>query len=130
MCQAQDYDWLEQPREQQRRQGIRARLHLAELLADSDPRQAAALSQAAADLAPYSDDIAQRAMQALARIGDTAAVSARYGRLRDALQDIDEEPSAETIALAAQLQQTDRTAPDYGDVRHGRPYVHLPDASR
>jgi two-component SAPR family response regulator len=101
----QDYDWIEQPREQLRRHGIRARLNLAALIADPEPRTAADLAQAAAALDPINEDLARQAMRALARIGDAGAVRAALQRLRAALDDIDEEPSGETIALAAQLQR-------------------------
>jgi DNA-binding SARP family transcriptional activator len=100
-----DYDWIEQPREQIRRHGVRARLHLANLLADHDPTQAATLAQAAADLDPYNEAAARHAMKTLARIGDAAGIRTRLQRLREALDEIDEEPSGETIALAAQLQR-------------------------
>jgi DNA-binding SARP family transcriptional activator len=99
-----DYDWLEQPREQHRRYGMRARLGLADLLATSDERQAAELTQAAAALDPYSEQLARRAMRTLAHVGDTASVGVQLQKLRVALDEIDEEPSAETVALAAQLQ--------------------------
>jgi DNA-binding SARP family transcriptional activator len=99
-----DYDWIDQPREQHRRHGIRARLHLADLLADVHPLGAAELLVAAADLDPCNDEFARRAMRALARIGDAASIRAQLRKLRAALDDIDEEPSAETIALAAHLQ--------------------------
>ncbi len=110
-----DYDWIEQPREQLRRHGIRARLQLADLLADTNPRQAADLTQAAADLDPYNEDLARRAMRAFARLGDAAAVRAQLQRLRDALDEIDEEPSADTLALAAQLHREISGAGDRPD---------------
>jgi DNA-binding SARP family transcriptional activator len=100
-----DYDWIEEAREQHRRHGIRARLHLADLLAAADPRQAAELTQDAAQLDPYSEDIARRAIRALARDGDTGGVRAQLQTLRAAVDDIDEVPSTETIELAAQLQR-------------------------
>jgi DNA-binding SARP family transcriptional activator len=100
-----DYDWIEPPREQVRRHGVRARLHLADLLAEHDPAQAATLAQGAADLDGYNEDAARHAMRTLARIGDAAGIRTRLQRLRDALDEIDEEPSGETIALAAQLQR-------------------------
>ncbi|BCB89332.1 hypothetical protein [Phytohabitans suffuscus] len=53
-----DYDWIDRPREQLRRQGFRARLHLADLLAGTDPRQAADLAKAAATLEPYNRGVA------------------------------------------------------------------------
>ncbi len=105
LAEGHDYDWIEQPREQLRRHGIRARLNLAALVADADPGTAADLLQAAAALDPISEDLARQAMRALARIGQAAAVRATLQRLRAALDDIDEEPSGETIALAAQLQR-------------------------
>jgi DNA-binding SARP family transcriptional activator len=98
-----DYDWIEQPREQHRRHGARARLHLADLLASADPGQAAALAGAAADLDPYNEELARRAMRALADAGDPAGARARMRKLRAALDEIDEEPSPDTIALAARL---------------------------
>jgi DNA-binding SARP family transcriptional activator len=101
-----DYDWIEQSREYIHRCGIRARLQLAELIAEADPRQATDLTRAAADLNPSNEDLARRAMRALARIGDVAGIRAQLQRLRDALDDIDEEPSAESIALAAELLRT------------------------
>jgi DNA-binding SARP family transcriptional activator len=100
-----DYDWIDRPREQLRRQGFRARLHLADLLAGTDPRQAADLAKAAATLEPYNEEVARQAMRVLARAGDAAGVRAQLQRLRDALTETDVEPSGETIALAAQLQR-------------------------
>ena len=100
-----DYDWITQPREQLRRHGIRARLDLATLLRDTEPATAADLLRAATQLDPINEDLARQAMRALARIGDAAAVRTVLQQLRAALDDIDEEPSAETIALAAQLQR-------------------------
>ncbi len=100
-----DYDWITQPREQLRRHGIRTRLDLAILLGDSEPAAAAELLHGATKLDPINEDLARQAMQALARVGDAPAVRAVLQQLRAALDDIDEEPSAETIALAAQLQR-------------------------
>jgi nucleoid-associated protein YgaU/DNA-binding SARP family transcriptional activator len=100
-----DYDWLEQHREQYRRHAIQARLQLAGLLAASDPTQAAELTRAAADLNPYSEDLARQAMQAAACAGKGDVVAAVLERLRVALVEIDEEPSTQTAALADQLQR-------------------------
>jgi DNA-binding SARP family transcriptional activator len=114
-----DYDWIDQPREQIRRHGIHARRQLAELLTDADPRHAAELLQAAADLDPYNEDLAQQAIHALARIGDTPAVHAQLDQLRTALNSIDEEPSPTSIALAARLgrENTNRKAPPTAPAR-------------
>jgi DNA-binding SARP family transcriptional activator len=100
----QDYDWIDQPREQLRRYRIRARLDLAALLNDTEPATAADLLRAAAALDPANEEVARQAMRALARVGDAAAVRAVLQQLRAALDDIEEEPSAEIIAVAAQWQ--------------------------
>jgi DNA-binding SARP family transcriptional activator len=105
LAEGHDYDWIEQPREQLRRHGIRARLDLAGLLADTEPATAADLIRAAATSDPINEDLARRAMRASARVGDATTVRAVLQQLRAALDDIDEEPSGETIALAAQLQR-------------------------
>jgi DNA-binding SARP family transcriptional activator len=120
LADGQDYDWIEQPREQVRRHGVRARLHLADLLAELDPGQAAILTQAAADLDPYNEQAARHAMRTLARIGNAAGIRTRLQRLRDCLDEIDEEPSGETIALAAQLQpKPSGSAPAAGTTKPG-----------
>ena len=99
-----DYDWIEQPREQLRRYGIRARVSLAEALAPrGHAHRAAHLLRAAADLDPINEDLARQAIHALAETGDATAVRAQLQQLRTALGGIDEEPSTETIALAARL---------------------------
>nr|BFE56429.1 hypothetical protein GCM10020063_009550 [Dactylosporangium thailandense] len=104
LAQGHDYDWIEQPREQLRRHGIRARLSLAEIVATDDPRGAAELVQGAAALDPINEDLARQAMRASARLGDAAAVRGVLQRLHAALNDIDEQPSPDTTTLAAQLQ--------------------------
>ena len=120
LAQGHDYDWIEQPREQLRRHGIRVRINLAELVGADDPAAAAELVRAAAALDPINEDVARQAMRALARVGDAAGVRAVLGQLRTALDDIDEEPSGETIALASELQRditagrrTGPTPPDH-----------------
>ena len=114
-----DYDWLEQHRERHRRYGIQARLQLADLLAPSDPGEAADLVDAAAELDPYSEDLARRAMRAAANTGKGDAVAAALARLRAALAEIDEEPSTETQTLAAGLQR--QIAGDGQRGRNSRP---------
>lgn len=101
-----DFDWLQTPREHARRQGLRARVHLAELLAADLPEQSAALLQEAADIDPLAENIAQRAMRAHAATGNTTAVRALFEKLTAALDAIDEEPSAETVQLLRELAHT------------------------
>jgi DNA-binding SARP family transcriptional activator len=98
-----DYDWVEPHRERVRRQGIRARAGLAELLGPADPTAAADLLQAAADLDPRHEELARRCVRALARAGDNAGAGRRLTQLREALAALGETPSAETLALAAEL---------------------------
>jgi DNA-binding SARP family transcriptional activator len=107
MADRHDYHWLEPVREQLRRNVIRAHLHLADLVSAENPRHAADLTAAAARLDLASEELAQLAMEASSRIGHTGAVAAQLRQLRSALRDIDEEPSSETLTLAAQLQTHD-----------------------
>jgi DNA-binding SARP family transcriptional activator len=100
-----DYDWIDRPREQLRRQAFRARLHLADLVAGTDPQHATDLAKTAATLEPYNEDVARQVMRVLARAGDAVGIRAQLQRLRQALAETDLEPSGETIALAAQLQR-------------------------
>lgn len=104
LAEGHDYDWIDQPRELLRRNGVRARLRLADLLGATDPHAAVQLTQEAAALDPLSEDVAQRAMRALAAAGDGGGVRAQLERLRAALDEIDLEPTDETLALAARLQ--------------------------
>jgi DNA-binding SARP family transcriptional activator len=98
LADGQDYDWIEPHREHLRRHGIRARIHLAQAVADTDAEQAAALTEAAADLDPTSEDLARRHIHALKRVGDAAAIRRRVQVLTQALAEIDEEPSPDMIA--------------------------------
>jgi DNA-binding SARP family transcriptional activator len=100
-----DYDWIDQPREHLRRQGLRARVHLADLLTEDDPHRALRLYQDAGDLDPINEEVARRTMKAMAVAGDTDGIRARLDQLRAALDTIDEEPSAETIDMVNQLQR-------------------------
>jgi two-component SAPR family response regulator len=107
LAQGYDYEWIEPVREHLRRCAIRARLDLAKLLADHDPASAADLIQAAAALDPINENLTRRALRALAETGNTAGMAAVLQQLREALDDIEEEPSEETLALARQLQHPD-----------------------
>jgi len=100
-----DYGWIDPAREHLRRRSIQALLALADH-PDAGPRDVAALTTQAADLDPASEDLAQRNMRALATIGHSEAIGKRLDRLRRVLNDIDEEPSPETVTLAAELAAT------------------------
>ncbi|MFF5233616.1 BTAD domain-containing putative transcriptional regulator, partial [Dactylosporangium sp. NPDC000521] len=90
--------WLEAPRERCRQQGITARQRLAALVAITQPAEAAALLDAAADIDPHSDALARAAIEAFAALGATYEAHHRYQQLRTALADIDEQPEAATVA--------------------------------
>lgn len=105
LARGHDYDWIDQPREKLRRYAIQVRLELADLLAADQPRAASDLVQEAATLDPINEALAQRAMRALAGIGDTDGVRAVLQGLRESLEAIDEEPADETVTLASDLQR-------------------------
>jgi DNA-binding SARP family transcriptional activator len=98
-----DYDWIAESRERMRRRGIRARLGLADLIAESEPERAADLLRTAANLDPYSDDLARRALRAYARLGNVEAIRRQLDQLRTALEEINEQPTDETTHLASAL---------------------------
>ncbi|MET8149108.1 BTAD domain-containing putative transcriptional regulator [Actinoplanes sp. NPDC049668] len=104
LAQGYDYEWIEPAREHFRRCGIRSRLELADLLAPHDQAAATSLLHAAAALDPTNEDLARRVMRACAQTGDRTGIRAVLQQLQEALHGIDEEPSEETLALAAQLQ--------------------------
>ncbi len=85
-----DYPWADVIRHQIQRHGVRPRLHLAQLVGESDPAEAARIIGEAADLDPISEDLAQRAMRAHATAGNADSVRARLRALRTALEDIDQ----------------------------------------
>jgi DNA-binding SARP family transcriptional activator len=100
-----NYDWIDPFRQRIRRDAIRARVGLAHLIAADDPREAADLVCAAAELDPFSEDLARRDMRAQALLGNTDAVRARLDRIRATLDSINEEPADETLALATSLMR-------------------------
>lgn len=99
LARGHDYHWLEPIREQLRRRAIRAHLHLAELVSANNPREAAELTQSAAELDATSEDLSRLAIEAHSRAGNKPAVDAELRRLKTALREIDEAPSPETLAL-------------------------------
>jgi DNA-binding SARP family transcriptional activator len=94
-----DYDWIEAPREHLRRAGVRARIALADLTGTDTPDTAATLLREATILDPLNENLAQRAMRALLAAGDQAGAREVLQHLRTALDDIDEEPQPESLAL-------------------------------
>ncbi|MDG6107666.1 LysM peptidoglycan-binding domain-containing protein [Dactylosporangium aurantiacum] len=110
------YAWIEAARERCRRQGITARQQLADLVAATNPAEAAALLDAAADIDPYSDTLAQAAITASATLGATDAATRRYQQLRAALADIGEQPDPATTTLAETVLGPDAVTADHDEV--------------
>jgi len=99
-----DYDWIEGAREASRRHGIIIHTKLAELIADTDPTEAARLYEAACDLDPVNDELARQSMRANAHAGNPDAIRVRLASIRDAVKDLDEyEPAEATVDLARKL---------------------------
>jgi len=89
-----DYDWATRARDHTRQLAVNLNTRLAVSVADTDPKRAAWLLEAACDLDPHTEDVAQHALRALARLGDTDAIKTRLRRLRAALDELDESPTS------------------------------------
>ena len=113
------YDWIADAAEHARRQGITARIRLAELLTDTDPGEAAQILNDATKLDPYNEELARHAMRAHARGGGAHAVRAELQRIRAALDELNLEPDPQTRSLAVELLR-DPTIPGPRD-RDPRP---------
>jgi DNA-binding SARP family transcriptional activator len=101
-------DWVEPVRDRYRRDVLRCRLELADvLLADRDIQEAAALADSAMDEAPLDERAVRLAMLSRYALGRQADALETYRRCRAALdKDLGLEPTAETRALhLAVLQQ-------------------------
>jgi DNA-binding SARP family transcriptional activator len=107
---ADGYEWIDTDREHVRRRIIKIYAQAAVLLADTDPHQARVYSDLACELDPLSDELARRAMQAAARVGDVDAIRLRLARLRRELDDAGIELDPDTEQLAASLLR-DRANP-------------------
>ena len=98
-----EYDWIDTDREHVRRRLIKLHAHAAELLGDDDPHQTRILYDSACLLDPLSDELARRAMQAAAAVGDADGIRHRLHVLRQALEDASLDIDDSTEQLAADL---------------------------
>ncbi|RQX05927.1 hypothetical protein DLJ59_06280 [Micromonospora inaquosa] len=96
-----DYEWIEAYREGIRRQALDA--HLALAAATPDPTQALALLEAAMRHDPYAEATYQQAMRAHAALGHLEQIRSLRRALTLRLDEIDAEPSEDTLRLADQL---------------------------
>ncbi len=115
-----DYEWIEAHREGIRRQALDA--HLALAAATADPARALAVLEAAIRHDPYAEALYQQAMRAHAALGHSEQIRTLRRTLTRRLDEIDAEPSKETIKLADRLitglrQQRPTGKPDPRDGR-------------
>jgi DNA-binding SARP family transcriptional activator len=96
-----DYEWIEAHREGIRRQALDA--HLALATATTDPTHALAVLDAAMRHDPYAEAVYQQAMRIRAAMGHLDEIRALRRTLIHLLQEIDAEPSADTLELADRL---------------------------
>ncbi|MHA4948716.1 AfsR/SARP family transcriptional regulator [Micromonospora sp. SD19] len=96
-----DYEWIEAYREGVRRQALDA--HLALAAATTDPAQALTVLEAAMRHDPYAEAIYQHAMRAHAALGHVEQIRSLRRSLTLRLDEIDAEPSEDTLRLADQL---------------------------
>ncbi|WP_018909208.1 BTAD domain-containing putative transcriptional regulator [Salinispora arenicola] len=111
-----DYEWIEVHREGIRRQALDA--HLALAAATTDPAEALTVLDAAMRHDPYAEPLYQQAMRARAALEHLDEIRALRRNLTRRLEEIDAEPSDDTIALADQL---------IADLRSRRPAGHAND---
>ncbi|MEU5931083.1 BTAD domain-containing putative transcriptional regulator [Micromonospora sp. NPDC047187] len=96
-----DYEWIEAYREGIRRQALDA--HLALAAATTDPTQALAVLEAAIRHDPYAEATYQQAMRAHAALGHLEQIRSLRRALTRRLDEIDAEPSEDTLRLADRL---------------------------
>jgi DNA-binding SARP family transcriptional activator/nucleoid-associated protein YgaU len=117
-----DYEWAEPYREAIRRQALDAHLALADALTQTgQPADALTVLTAAIGHAPYEEAVYQQAMRVHAALGQPEGVRAVRRELTRRLEDIDAEPSRQTLALAERLvHDLDRRPPAAPQARTSR----------
>ncbi|MFG3329618.1 BTAD domain-containing putative transcriptional regulator [Micromonospora chersina] len=97
-----DYEWIEPYREAIRQEALDAHLALTETLT-GQPVQQLAVLDAAITHNPHHEALYQAAMRARADLGDVEGIRMLRRTLARRLNDIDAEPSDDTLALADRL---------------------------
>lgn len=103
--------WLEGPREALRREVLDAYGLLAQAAHAREPEHALALLERARSLDPYNEALYRDIARTQDRLGRTDAIPRTLALLTAALAEIDEQPTAETVALCTALARhmgTDR----------------------
>ncbi len=107
------YEWVEEPREELRRQAADVAGRLAELrerAGDLDGALAALEDGARWDA--YNEELYQRIMRLQARMGRLDAVRRTYTRLRDRLAELGVDPDETTEQLLGELRRSGMAGPD------------------
>ncbi len=98
-----DYEWIDTDREHVRRTQIRLYAQAADLLTPTDPHQARTLLDTACDIDPLSEELARRAIQAAATLGDIDGIRHRLDTIRRDLDEAGTEFVTDIEQLAATL---------------------------
>jgi two-component SAPR family response regulator len=100
-----DYGWIIPHRERARGLAMDAHRTLAAALGEQDPAETARLLTAAVGIDPMAEHLYQQAMRAHHRLGDPHAIRDLLRQLARNLDQVDGEPSEQTIALADTLRR-------------------------
>ena len=100
LCHGADYLWADELREYLHHKAVDAAVHLADHTRPTDPDQALAHLERAAELEPTNETIAQRLMHLHHDLGHPQAVHHAYQRLTRHLAAIDATPTPASQALA------------------------------
>jgi nucleoid-associated protein YgaU/DNA-binding SARP family transcriptional activator len=106
------YDWIEPHQEALRQQATDAHLHLADLLAGTNPHDAADILDHAITLDPYNENLYQQAMKIRYQLNDRNAIHHLHRRLTTALAELDTHPDESTTALIDELLGSAPPSPD------------------
>jgi DNA-binding SARP family transcriptional activator len=101
-------DWLDELREQARRQALNAALTLADQLTDTDPAQVTLVLTAALAIDPADEPAARQLIALQLRLGQRASAERTYNTLVNDLTILDATPEPHTTQL---LQQPSRQQP-------------------
>ena len=100
-----DAEWIETSREAARRDALDAVAALARALVDSDPQHTLDLLETARAFDPHNELLYRDIMRLQHRLGHLDAIARTLALLTTRLAEIDESPTAQTLELAARLQQ-------------------------
>jgi DNA-binding SARP family transcriptional activator/uncharacterized protein YukE len=120
-------DWIDAPREALRRDVLDALAVLIRIVRENDPEHTLELLEQARNLDPHNEAIYRDIIRTQAQLGYHDSIPRTLALLRTALAEVDTEPSANTLALAAERQRIDtstgKQAPRTGS---GRPSSNAP----